>query len=142
MVGLDMLLNRNTGAYGSPTWVVVENVRDLSGPDSMGEADASTRRVKVKQFEPALEEIAFEWEMIEDPTDADFLAIQTAYRTRAKLDLAFSDGNMTTTGTSYFRVEVKVFGFEKSEPLEGMVTRKITVKPCYSANAPVAATVA
>jgi hypothetical protein len=141
MVGLDMLLNRNSAAYATPTWVEVKNVRDLSGPDSMGEADASSRRVKVKQFEPTLEEIAFEWEMIYDPADADFVAFQTAYRTRAKVDLAFSDGPMATSGTNYFRIECKIFGFERSETLEGMATRKVTAKPCYSANAPVATTV-
>jgi hypothetical protein len=145
-VGLDMYLYRNTGSYGTPTWVVVENVRDLNGADSMAEADVSRRGTAVtgsgfKQNEPTLREMSFDWEMVRDEADADFTALRTAYAARTLVEFAFADGAIATTGTNYFRIECKIFGFERSEPLEGPNTYKVTAKPCYSANAPLLVTV-
>lgn len=139
-VGLDMKLYRATG---SPAWNLVDNVRDLTGPDSFSEADVSVRGVGIKLTEPALRDISFDWEMIYDESDTDFTAIRTAYAAKTSIEFAFADGTLGTAGTTgsggtagvkYIRVTCKVFKFERSEALEGANSYAVTVKPCYSSN--------
>jgi hypothetical protein len=132
-VGLDMLLYRNASTYGSPSWQLIENVRDLTGPDSFVEADVSIRGNGLKAAEPTLEDISFEWEMVHDPDDGDFNAVLAAFTGKALIEFAFADGPIATNGTKYLRIETKVFKFDRAEPLEGANTRAIMVKPCWGA---------
>jgi len=134
-VGLDMKLYRdNAGGYGTETWLEIENVRDLSAPDSLGEADVSRRDSGMKQTEGTLRDVSIEWEMVHDPSDADFTAIQTAYYTKAAIVLALANDNIATNGTEYFAVQCKIMKFERQEPLEGAVTYSVTAKPCWPGN--------
>jgi hypothetical protein len=147
-VGLDMKLYRATG---SPAWNLIDNVRDLTGPDSFSEADVSCRAVGIKLTEPALRDISFEWEMVYDETDTDFTTLRTAYAAKTLVEFALADGLIGTAGTTgsggvagskYIRVECKIFKFERNEALEGANLYSVVAKPCYSsAAAPTIATV-
>lgn len=138
-VGLDMKLYRATG---SPAWNLIDNVRDLTGPDSFSEADVSVRGVGIKLTEPALRDISIEWEMVYDETDTDFTAVRTAYAAKTLIELALADGLIGTAGTvgsggtagaQYIRIECKIFKFERNEALEGANLYSVVAKPCYSA---------
>jgi hypothetical protein len=124
---------------------LIDNVRDLTGPDSFGEADVSVRGgAGIKWTEPTQQDAAIEWEMVYDATDADFVAIQTAYLAKSMIELALADaatGTAFTTGsggvagTKYTRMECKVFKFERSEQLAGGNLYSVAAKPCYSTHA-------
>jgi len=140
-VGLDMKLYRNTGSSGTPVWDIINNVRDLTGPDSYSEADVSVRNVGIKLTEPALRDISIEWEMIYDDTDPDFTAIQTAYAGKVLIELALADGLIGTAGSvasggtagsHYIRIECKILKFERTEALEGANAYAVIAKPCWS----------
>lgn len=140
-IALDMTLYRNTGTYGSPTWDLVDNVRDLRIPRTMKEANVSTRKVKVEQVEPTLLALGVEWEMVRDDADTDYTALQTAFEGRSMVELAFANGPIATQGTKYTRCEMKLFDFSEQEPLEGANLVSVVAKPCRSANAPSTVTV-
>lgn len=136
--GLDMYLYRNTNTYASPTWVIVENVRDLTGPDSFAEADVSRRQTggtPIKQSEPTLREFSIEFDMVYDLTDTDFAALQTAFAARTLVEIALADGAIATTGTRYFGLEMKIFEFSRNESLTDANIYHVVMKPCYSNNA-------
>lgn len=134
-VGLDMKLYRDTGGgYGTETWEEIANVRDLSAPDAFSEADVSRRAIGVKQSEPTLRDVSIEWEMVHDPADTDFAAIQSAYYAKTALVLAMANDNIATSGTEYLAVQCKILKFERQEPLEGAVTYAVTAKPCWPGN--------
>lgn len=134
-VGLEMKLYRdNGGGYGTESWLEIENVRDLSAPDAFGEADVSRRDSGMKQTEPTLRDVAIDWEMIHDPADADFTAVQSAYYAKTAIVLALANANIATAGTEYLAVECKILKFERQEPLEGAVTYSVTAKPCWPGN--------
>jgi hypothetical protein len=147
-----MKLYRNTGTVAAPAWAVVNNVRDLTGPDSFSEADVSIRGAGIKLTEPALRDISIEWEMIYDDTDADFVAVQSAYAATNMMELALADGLIGTGGTSatggtagshYMRVQTKILKFERNEALEGANAYSVTAKPCWgNTTAPTLNTVA
>lgn len=135
-VGLDMYLYYNSGTYGSPTWSLISNCQDLKGPNEFAEANVSRRGSGYEQMEPSLIKAQFDWTMINDATDTAFAAMKTRYYARTLTELALADGPIATTGTIYFRIECKLFKFERDEPLEGAASYAITAKPCYSSNAP------
>lgn len=135
-IGLDMKLYRNSGTYASPTWVLVDNVADLKGPDSMGEAVIGIRGKAYEQYEPGLRKVSFDWDMIKDETDTNFSALRTAYGAKTLTEFAFANGAIATTGTKYFRIECKLFEFSRDESLEGANKYHVVAKPCWSANVP------
>lgn len=130
-IGLDMKLYWNDDVYASPSWTLITNVRDLTGPDSMTEADVSRRASGMKQTEPALRDISIDWEMVYDETDAGFIEIRDRYYARTMIELALANDAIATVGTEYLRVECKIVKFERSEPLEGANTYAVTAKPCW-----------
>lgn len=130
-IGLDMKLYWNDDAYESPDWTLIDNVRDLTAPDAMVMADVSRRAVGIKQTEPSLRDMSFEWEMVYDPTDAGFAEVQERYYSGAVMELAFANGAIATSGTIYLRVECKIFKFERNEALEGANLYSVTAKPCW-----------
>ena len=135
-VGLDMTLYRNTGTFATPTWVLVDNVQDLKMGSQMGEAELNSRKSKLVQKEPTLDEYVFNWGMIKDETDTNYTALRTAKDARTLVEFAFANGPIATSGTSYFRIETKIFGWDDDRPLTGGVGTSVTAKPCKSNNAP------
>lgn len=135
-IGLDMLLYRNTGTNGSPTWALIENVGDLTGPDSMDKIELPRRKTAIKQYEPGQRDISFEWDMIKDETDTQFTALRTAYAAKTLTEFAFANGPIATAGTKYFRVECKIFEFSRTEPINGANAYHVVAAPCWSANVP------
>lgn len=137
-VGLDMDLYYNSGNFATPLWTLV-NCRDLKKGLSMGEADVSNRGSKLKLSEPTLQAREYTFDMIEDETDASYVAIRTAFLARTPIEFAFANGPIGTAGTVvsggtanvvFSRCTTKVFSFETDQPLENGCDTSITVKPC------------
>jgi hypothetical protein len=136
-----MFLYFNSGTNAVPVWVLISNCRDLTGPDSFAEADVSRRATGYKQYEPTIRDFSVEWEMVKDDTDVAFAAMKLRYGAKTLTELALADGPIATVGTIYFRIECKLFKFERNESLEGANLYSVTAKPCYSAITPTVVTV-
>ncbi len=134
-VGLDFITYRNTGTQGSPVWALLSGVQDLKRGSQLGEAELNSRKSKDVLKEPTLNEKQFAWSMIKDETDTDYTALRTAKDARTLVEFAFANGPIATTGTTYYRQECKLFGWDDEEPLTGGVVTSIVAKPCKSANA-------
>jgi len=74
--------------------------------------------------------------LLYEPADADYLALETAYQTKAALDLAILDGPITTAGSRGLRAKWKIFGWKRNEALRDAVTIDVTIKPCYEITNP------
>ena len=136
-VGLDMFLYYNTGTFGIPTWSLITNVRDLKHGQELSEADVSIRAsggaAKRKLAEPCLIADTFEWDMVYDETDAAFVALRGFKEARTMVELAFMNQAVATSGSSGFRCQTKIFGWDMDQPMEDGVTVHVTAKPCKSA---------
>ncbi len=142
LLGLNAKLYRNTGTYGSPTWVLVDNVKDLSINKEKGEADVTTRANNGWEATAAtLKSATIEWDMVYDPADADYTAIETAWEDGSAIEFAFMDGLITVAGTKGYRMTCAVFGFSRDEALTEAVMVNVSVKPTYAANGPAPYTV-
>jgi hypothetical protein len=137
LLGLDAKLYRNSSTYESPTWVEIENVKDVTLSLEKGEADVTTRANDGwRATKGTLKDASVEFQMVWDTEDTGFTAIQEAYFGNTSLDLAVMSGDITTAGSQGLRAEMDVFSFSRSEALEEAQMVDVSLKPTYSANAP------
>ena len=138
VLGMNAKLYRNTGTYGTPTWNEITNVRDVTLNMDTEEADVSTRaNAGWGAVSVAIKNAALEFEMVWDTADDDFTAIKDAYFNGTNIDLAAMDGDITVSGKQGLRAVFTVTGFSRQEPLKDALKVSVTLKPAYSANAPI-----
>ena len=122
-------------ATGAPAELVeLSNVTDVTLNMQKGEADVTTRANNGwKASVGTLKEGSVEMELVWDPTDAGFTALQTAFFNDTPIALAILDGAAATVGTQGLWADFSVTNFTRSEPLNEAIKAKVTVKPTYSA---------
>lgn len=132
-IGLSAKSYRNTGTFGTPVWVAVDNVQDLTLGDNMEDADTSVRGGGgFATSEPTLRNLDLTFTMINKPgTNAEFEAVLDAYTARTPLDLAVMDGVITTPGQRGVRARWKVHQFPREQAIRGAQTIEVMLKPCY-----------
>lgn len=128
-IGLNAKLYRNTGSFGSPTWVEVSNIQDLDLADNMDEADATTRASGgIAESEPTVRNIEVTWNM-KNNADTHMIAFRTAYATRAAVDLQILDGPIATVGSHGVRGRFKFHEFGKPQNLRDGQFVNLRAKP-------------
>ena len=150
LLGFNAKLYRATGARSTwgakvngaatgaaPTLDEVANVKDVTVPIEKVQADVTTRKAGGdKVTKGTLRDVSIEFDMVNDPLDADLDAIQTAFLTDVTIPLAFLDGDKATPGTEGLWADFEVVKFERGEELENAQMIKIGVKPGWSNVAP------
>ena len=111
-------------------WTEQTNVRDLTTDLETGEADITTRANDGwKATLATLKNGSVEFEMVWDTDDAGFTAMQQAWLNSTTIGLAFLDGPIDEAGNQGPIGNWSVTNFSRSEPLDGAVLVKVTVKP-------------
>lgn len=125
-------------ASGAPTDLeLMNNVKDVTINLETGEADVTTRGGSGwRQTAATLKDGSVEFEMIHDPGDADFTAIQAAWLNGTNIAMAFLDGASDTAGVSGLWADFQITNFSQSQPLEEAMTISVTAKPARSDVAP------
>lgn len=137
VIGNECKLYRNSGSYASPTWLEIENVKDLSYTSEAQEADLTTRANNGYTATVAtLKSISVNFGMVYDPDDVDYAALETAYDAKDVIEIAICDGPIGTTGTKGIRLSTQIFSFGQDQALTEGVTVPVTMKTTYSSNAP------
>jgi len=138
VLGLNAKLYRNVGSYGSPSWTLVNNVKDLRLTLEKSEADVTTRGGNGwEQTVAALKSATIEFGMVWDTTDANFTAFKTSFLNDAVIDLLVLDGLVGTVGSQGLRADCMVPRFTRQENLREALSVDVSAKPTYSANAPI-----
>ena len=134
--GYTAKLYRNSATYGTPTWVEIDNVRDVNFPHAYEKLEATTRASGgVKEYEPGELELSFSFKIRSDEADTDFTSLETAYLARSLIDLMILDGDKATNGSRGYRYEAKVFSMGEDQAIGNILFRDVEVGPCISANA-------
>lgn len=118
-LGLDAKLYYNSATEGSPTWVEITPVRDLTLNMDAATADVTTRasggwRMQV----PTLKEVSLDFQMIWDPSDAGFAVIHDAYIANSTVELLILDGPEDTAGSEGMRGSFGITAVPRNEALE------------------------
>ena len=134
--GMDAKLYYKVGGLGAGgAWVELTNVRDNTLNLEKGEADVTTRANNGwRATVGTLKDGSVEFEMVWDPEDAGFDAIQDAYFNDTLIALAIMDGDVATGNG--LQADFAITNFTRNEPLEEAMSVQVTAKPTYSANPP------
>ena len=114
----------------SGNWTEITNVKDVTLNLETGEADITTRANSGWQATAAtLKNGTVEFDMVWDPTDAAFTAIQAAWAAAGEIAVAVMDGSIIVAGKQGFVANFTVTNFSRSEPLTEAVSVSVTLKP-------------
>jgi hypothetical protein len=141
-VGLNYKLYRNTsGNYATPTWTVVNTVRDLTLNITKANADADARLSSWKGHVPTLKDASLEFELLRTRLIGDNDAFRDAFLNDTIMDMAVADQLINNNGCEYWRADMFVMEFSRKEPLEGAVTTQIKMMPYVNDHTPAFSTV-
>ena len=137
VLGKDAKLYHNSGSYASPTWVEIENVRDLSLSMERADTDITTRGGGGwRQSVATLADGSVDFQMVWDTSDTDFTAIKDAFTGASTIEFLILDGSQAVAGSQGLRATMAVTGFSRNEGLEDALTVDVSLKTAYAANAP------
>lgn len=140
--GLDGKLYRNSATFGSPTWVLIPSVKDVTRNGETNEGDGKSRISNFMKRVRGLKKVSLDFDIVKDSVDAaNWTAIRAAWLARATVEFAFATGLIATAGTVYVRFAAIVTKFSENQPLEDAVTASVSIKLAYSANEPSVTTV-
>lgn len=120
------------GQSAGGAWNVITNCKDVTPSGETVEADVTTRGSgKFTQTVPVRINMEVTFQMVWDPEDEAFAAIQDAWYNQAvigfrTLDKAVGDGGR---GWAF---DAGVTNFSKAEPLDGVQMVDVTIKPTRS----------
>jgi hypothetical protein len=135
--GYNRKLYRETGGtFGSPTWNLVDNVKDVTAVFPKDQLEASTRASsKLKEYEPGRGDFSITGMIRVKEDDTDFTAFETAWLADSELDLMILDGANDVTGSRGYRMKMKLFSFDEDSADDGVLFRSFELKPCISSDA-------
>lgn len=119
----------NTGTHGSPTWVLMKRVKDLSVPQSKGEVDVSRRESKNKLTKGGLIDRGLEFGyQYKRGSDTVWTALRTSFENGTPIEFLVLDDLVTENGAKGLRAYMEVMEFPHDEPLEDGVVYNVVAK--------------
>tara|TARA_Y100000114_G_scaffold49162_1_gene44849 strand:- start:166 stop:621 length:456 start_codon:yes stop_codon:yes gene_type:complete len=123
----------NSGSYGSPTWVEICNVKDVTLSLEKDEVDVTTRcSGGFKEFADGLIDASVSFSMLYNTSDAAFTALQTAFFAKEKVEVAVMDGNIVPASgvtASGLRSCCMVKSFSRNESLGEALMTDVSLRP-------------
>lgn len=122
------------GAAGATATNELTNCRNVTLTLERSEADVTTRGSgDIEETAAGRKKIGVEFEQVWDPDDPGFAFILSAYANKTTIAILCLD----EAGGIGLDADCKVLNFTRSEPDDGPMTAKVTVKPTRSTRAPV-----
>ena len=129
----DAKLYYNTGSYASPTWTEICGVKDLTLSLEKDEIDVTTRcSGGFKEFADGLLDANVTFNMLYDPADAAFTALQNAFFGKSALEFAVMDGALPPASgetSQGLRATCMVKSFSRSESLGDARMTDVAIRP-------------
>jgi predicted secreted protein len=135
----DAKLYYNTGTYASPTWTEICNVKDLTLSLEKDEIDVTTRcSGGFKEYADGLLDANVTFNMLYDPADAAFTALQSAFFAKTAIEFAVMDGVLppASGNTSQgLRATCMIKSFSRSESLGEALMTDVAIRPVVNDDA-------
>lgn len=127
----------NSSTYGAPSWVEIKPARDVTLIDSMTDVDSTTREdAGNKTSVPGLRAVGIDFDIRKDRADASYLLLEAAYLARTSIDVMVLDNSRLVDGAEGVRYTGVVIEFGEGQPLDGMITRTVKIRPTPSTHVP------
>jgi hypothetical protein len=113
---------KNTGTFGTPTFVEQTLVRDVMPQSGWTFPEALSRETPIKLYAKATVDLPTQVVMRADPASAEFAAwIAWHWSRTAVFDLLILNGKITTEGATGYRGEFLASLTEAPQEIEGMI---------------------
>ncbi len=120
---------RNTGTFGSPTWVLIDNIENLKIGSSRTKAAASTRASIYNKYLPGQLDLSISFQMPRNVSDTDFTTLRTAFLAGTTIGVAYAAGPIATQGTRYVKLDCKITKMDEDEPLDAACMVDVELVP-------------
>jgi hypothetical protein len=128
LIGYEGRLYYNTGTEGSPTWVPVNTVRDVSLTQEANEVDDTSRTTAGwRSRRQGLKQWGTEFETIYEPSNTAWQAIRENFYNGTPSEILVLDQDISIDGAEGLRGFAEVTGFDKEEPLEDVQINNTTL---------------
>jgi len=140
--GKDCLVYRSTGAsFGSPTWVAISHIQDLTRADQRSRSDVSGKGEDIKTFDVGARAIETSFKLVCVRADASQVIFAAALVARTPIQLLVLNGTTAVNGAKGINADWYIEKFDESQPLDGNLTYDVTIVPAKTANAPTTTTI-
>lgn len=131
----------NSATYGTPTWVECTSIKDCGLPLEKSEEACPTRgtggwNATAGVLKDAPIEFQFQYKKSSGALPADVQAFLDAWLNGDLIDCEFLDGPNDVTGVQGLRAWFEVIKFKRNEPVSGLMTVDVSVKPGLGPNNP------
>lgn len=136
-LGIDSKVYRNTGTYGSPTWVAIDLVRDVQVNPSWNRSDGSSRASKVMAEAKTQLALALTLSVKVSLTDTGYIALMDSFvDPDGVIDLMILNGGNTTNGVEGWRADFGVFTASEDQSIGNVLYRDFEIAPsAFATNA-------
>ena len=120
----------NSGSYGSPTWVEITLVKDVTLNLEKSDIDVTTRGSGgFSEYANGLVDASVEFSLLYNTADAAFTAIKTAFFDKSNVEVLVLDGEYGVIGNQGLRADMLVASFTRNETLGEALMVDISLKP-------------
>lgn len=124
------------GTAGTTPTTLLNGVRDATVNYGSVEADVTVKQTAFTLTDVVRHDVSIELEILEDPSDTGFQALQTAYETKAAIAILSLNGPKATAGSKGIDADWKVTNFGQPQLNDNKLVRNVTLKPTKSSRAP------
>lgn len=122
------LLDGGVNTAASVTWVEMDNVSDVNVSFSRETADGTTRgNGGIRKNVDTIADLEVTFTLDADTSVAWWAVIKNAIINRTVVPFAVMDGAETVAGADGYAANFKVTGFNRNEPIAGVLTYDVTV---------------
>lgn len=129
-LGKNAKVYRNTGTYDSPTWVEIDIVQDVTINLTYSEVVATYRGASDYEMTiPVKAMISVDVMILHQTQDSNYQALRAAAIAKSSMGFLITDTTRTTQYAEGPRLVACIFEFTRAEPIDGLETDKLTLKP-------------
>jgi hypothetical protein len=112
------------------TWSELTFLKTVTVNDEMGDNDVTSRAGGGnREHRPGLRDVSVDLEFDYDSGTTLYDALEDAYQARTEIALAFMDGAIATSGSNGIAGNWKLYNWQRSEPIDGVITVTCTARP-------------
>lgn len=127
-IGYEGRLYYNNGTTGSPIWLEIDCVRDVSLSKDANEVDDTCRTTDGwRSRKQGLRQWGLDFEMVYDPANAAWAEIRKAYFCGDVIEILDLDGDLSVDGKQGIRGSVFVTNMTLERPLEDVMANSVTL---------------
>ena len=130
-LGIDSAVYLNEGTYGSPDWLELTCIRNVTPATPWDKVLADSRATRVKLYEHAQVDLQTSIEVLANFADTTYTPLFDAAVARTKLDILVLAGKLTVEGSRGYRSHMLVSETGETQGIGDVVYDTYELNPTY-----------